>query len=485
LNLGRKAVQGVAWSAVQRGGTQAVSFIVFTFLSRYLEPGSFGLVAIATVFVTFIQVFLDQGFSVALIQRENLEEGHPNTAFWSSVTLGAVMTLLGIIAAGFIADVYQEPELKTVLQFLSLSLLFHSLSSTQQALFRREIAFDKLTARTLSAEIVGGAVGIVMAIRGYEVWSLVGRNLSRDFTAMLVLWGASSWRPKFFFSPNQFMDLFKFGISIVGDRFFYFINRNMDQLLIGYFLGATILGYYVIGFRLASLLIKLMMETISSVAFPVFSRLQNDLGKLNQAYYRISKLSSLITVPSFIGMALIAPEIILTLFGEKWRASIEVMRVLSLLGLLQTITFLIPAVQLAVGKPSHRLAIRILKTLSMLLAIFYSVQWGIVAVAISIVGTMLLISPIMLFALKRVTNIGLLSVFKQYTSSIISSFAMIIVILSVNMLPNFTEVDSTRLIIFVLVAVATYTFVLTCLDRESIQSVFELRKHFLPVVEEI
>jgi PST family polysaccharide transporter len=480
LDIKAKAIRGVAWTAVQRGGTQFVSFIVFTVLSRFLEPEAFGLVAIATVFIIFIQIFLDQGLSSAIIQRDEVKGIHLNTAFWSSILLGGLLTAGGFFISGFVANLYNETELKLVLQVLSLSLLFHALSSTQQAFLKRELAFERLTIRTLAAEVAGGIVGILMAVRGHGVWSLVGRNLVRDFTGVLVLWTASPWRPSFSFSSDEFRGLFKFGVSVVGDRFFFFIIRNLDQLLIGYFLGSTLLGYYVVGIRLIQLFIKTFLETITVVAFPVLARLQSEEERLRQAFLRIVKLSGYIAIPSFIGIGIIAPEVVLVFFGEKWVPSVPVMRVLSILGLTQSISYLIPTLILAKGKPNWRLGMRILRTFATILAIYVGVQWGIVGVAIAFVFREIIITPISFLVLQNIISYRVMDYLKQFIPSFVSALLMgFLVILLQNYLHSGNS-NQLSLILMVGLGALVYGFVLNRLEPDSIHTIFNLRKYFLP-----
>ena len=166
MDLRRKAFKGVYWSAIQNWGSHIISLMVFLVLARLLKPEAFGLVALASVFIAFVQIFIHQGFSLALVQQSDLQLGHLDTAFWVSVLIGGIVTAIGIAFADLLAAFFHEPRLTPVIQWLSLSLLFGSLSSTPQAILQRRLAFRSLAIRSLVAAIIGGAVGLSMAKSG-------------------------------------------------------------------------------------------------------------------------------------------------------------------------------------------------------------------------------------------------------------------------------------------------------------------------------
>jgi O-antigen/teichoic acid export membrane protein len=480
LNIKQKAVRGVAWTALQQSGTQFVSLVVFAILSRFLTPDDFGLVAIATVFVAFIQIFLDQGLSVALVQREEIDESHLNTAFWCNVLFGVVITTLGIMAAGWIATIFTQPELKPVVQILFLSLITYSLTSTHAAILNRKLAFDQLSTRTLIAEVVGGLAGIIMATQGFGVWSLVGRNLVRDFTRMLLLWWGSSWKPGLRFSRKRLKELFPFGINIMGDRLFYFINGHIDQLLIGYFLGSTVLGYYVIGTRVIQLGVRIFLDTISAVSLPVFSRLQNEKDRFRNAFLEVSKFSSLILVPIFGGIVLIAPEIVMVLFNDQWSPSVPIIQVLSLSYIIQSITFLAPTLLLAMGKPTLRVGLRILKSAGMFIAILISVQYGVIAIAVSFVLLEVLLSPIMIATVWKTLGLGIHIFSRQYVPAIVGSLMMGFMILSIDMMFGNYLGEIVRLLLSVFMGGITYVWVVHRIDATFPRILMDYVQYFVP-----
>ncbi len=425
MSLRQKAVKGIVWTATQNWGGQAISFVVFSVLARLLGPEAFGLVALASVFIAFLQVFLDQGFTQALIQRQELDPEHLDTAFWTNLAIGMLLTGLGVAAASLVADWFKQPQLTPVVRWLSLSFLIGSLRGVQQALFSRRFAFKALAVRSLVAVLVGGVVGLSMAFLGFGVWSLVAQQLANAFAGVLVLWWASDWRPGLKISVKHFRDLFNFGINIVGFNLLDFFNRRADNFLVGYFLGPVALGYYTVAYRVLLVMIQLLTSTINQVALPTFSRLQKEPGRLRQAFFTATQLTSLISFPTFLGMAVLAPELVVVLFGTQWIPSIPVMQVLAFIGILQSVYYFNGSVILAMGKPGWRVWLNCLNAVTNVVAFAVAVRWGIVAVAAAYVLRGYLFSPISILMIRRLIQIELTVYLRQYAAPLLGSLAMV------------------------------------------------------------
>ncbi|HEX7022670.1 MAG TPA: lipopolysaccharide biosynthesis protein, partial [Trueperaceae bacterium] len=357
MTLKEKTLRGLAWTGIQNWGSRALTFVVFLLLARLLTPEDFGVVALATVFIAFAQVFVDQGFAEALIQREDLEPGHLDTAFWANLGLGVLLSALSFVAAPLVATLFDEPKLIAVVRWLSLLFVLRALAGVQAAILTRDFDFRALAFRRLMGVMAGGVLGVVMAVMGFGVWSLVGQQLCGALVEAGVLWWASDWAPGWGLGREYFKDLFSFGINITGTNLLNFANRRSDDLLIGYFLGPVALGYYTVAYRLLLILTDLLANTINQVALPAFARLQKEPKRLLDAFYKATNLASLVAFPCFVGLAVLAPELTRGVFGEKWLPSVPVMQVLALIGILHSVFNLNAPLMVAVGKPSWRLGV--------------------------------------------------------------------------------------------------------------------------------
>ncbi|HIK03956.1 MAG TPA: MOP flippase family protein [Trichormus sp. M33_DOE_039] len=424
-NLRQKALLGVFWSAIESWGRQAISFGVFFLLARLLGPQIFGLVALSSLFLSFLQVFVDQGFSHAIIQRKELEPEHLDTAFWTNLGMATALTIITITTANLVGDFFKEPAVIPIIRCLSISFIFIAFSSVQSAILQRQLAFKALAKRTLIGVFVGGVVGVAMAFSGFGVWSLVAQQIISSLVQVLVLWRVSDWRPRLKFSQRHFQDLFSFGVNVLGMNIFNFLNRRSDDFLIGYFLGSVALGYYTVAYRLLLVLTELLTSIISRVSLPTFSRLQEEPERLRQALYQAIKLTSLITFPGFFGMVILSPEIVRLVFGEKWLPSIPVMQVLNLVGILYAYFYFNGSVIMAMGKPAWKLALDGVQAVTNIIAFAIAVQWGIVAVAAAYVIRSYLMSPLTIWVVWKLVRINIVTYLRQGAAPLVATITMV------------------------------------------------------------
>lgn len=481
MGLQQKAVKGIFWSFVQKWGRAGLTTITFVILSRLLAPEAFGLVALATAFTVFIELFLDQGFGSAIVQREKLDPEHLDTAFWLNVLTSILMTGGLIAVSGLLGVLFEEPRLASVLRWLSITLILSGLSSTQISILQRKLAFKEFAIRSMVANAVGGIVGIIMAFSGYGVWSLVGQDLASGVVRAIILWSSSDWRPGFKVSKSHYKELVTFGASIVGNNALTVLTKRSDDLLIGYFLGPTLLGFYTIGYQLLLIIIRLVTEVTNSVAFPTFSRIQHQPERMRNAFYKVTQYTSVFAFPVFIGLAVLAPEIVPAVFGEKWSPSIPVMQVLALIGVLQSVLFFNGSVIKASGKPLWQFGIMLLNTICSVLAFLLVVRLGIVAVAAAFVVVGYLLAPISYIAVRRLIQIDFRTYLWQFIPSLTASLLMVAVIAGLKFLLKDQSLNMyLELSIYLLAGALTYVAVIGLLARHLYRQALEVISLALP-----
>ncbi|MGB3532887.1 MAG: lipopolysaccharide biosynthesis protein [Microcoleaceae cyanobacterium] len=476
MSIKQKAIQGAFWSVIQNWGSQAGSLIVFLILARLLTPEAFGLIGLANIFVAFMQIFLEQGFTQALIQHEEIEPEELDTAFWSNIFIGFLLTIISFFLSGFVADIFEQPKLTPIIQCFSVLFFIKSLSHVHLAILSRTFAFKVMAVRTIIGITIGGIVGIIMAIRGFGVWSLVSQQFLYEAVEVFIIWGAIDWRPKLRFSFKHLRNLLNFGLNILALKFMNFCNKRTDNLLIGYFLGEVALGYYLIAFRVLEVMTQLLVSTTKQVALPTFSRLQTDLERFRQAFYKVTLFTSVIAFPTFAGMIVFTKELILILFGEQWLPSVPVMQILALAGILNAVSFFSGSVLIAMGKPSWKLRLSILNAILNLIACLIAVKWGIIAVSVAYVISSYLGFPVSLWMISKLIHVPIGAYLKQYTSSTICSIIMVLTILTYKYF--FIDFVSDKLLIILgtMIGVVTYAISIKLIDSELFDDLLKLVK---------
>ncbi|MEO1791303.1 MAG: lipopolysaccharide biosynthesis protein [Cyanobacteria bacterium J06629_19] len=479
MGLQQKAIAGAAWAAVQNWGSQFGALIVFLVLARLLTPEDFGLVALANVFLAFVQVFLNQGFPQALIQRKNLEPEHIDTAFWTNIAVGVVLAIAGMIAAPWVSAAFDRTALTPILRWFSLLLVVSSLVDVQQALLERAFAYRYLAVRSLLGLLISGVVGITLALSGAGVWSLVAQQLIYETVGMLVLWRASDWRPQFRFSIRHFQDLFKFGRSILAFNVLGFVNSRSDDLLIGYFLGPTALGFYSLAYRILSVMTQVLIETSERVALPTFSRMQHNLSQMRSAFYKVARFTSLLAFPFFLGIAVLAPKVVPFVFGSQWMASVPVLQVLAIVGIFRALSRFKGAVFMAVGQPEWKVKLGLIASSLNFVGFAIAVRWGIVAVSGAYLVRALIMFPIVQLVLNRLIQVSIGQYLRQAIAPLAASLTMSGVLLALGR--SLEQLDiRLQLIVLILAGSGVYLLALQVLAPHVIQEVISTAQSTFP-----
>lgn len=338
------------WAYVMTGGRMMTTLLVSLLLARLLGPTAFGLIAMANVYIFFIEMLVRQGLVAAIIQRPGLTRVHMDTAFWMITAVIAVLIPISIGLSPFWADLNQTPDLQAVIIGLSPVLALKGLAVVQEAQMRRRLDFRVLALRTNLAVALGGLAGIVSALAGAGVWALVVQQLITAAVEVVVLWRVSDWRPSWRFDRVAARELLGFsafsGVAGLG----VFLDQRMDALMIGLFFGPAAAGLYRLAVRLADTLTMAVGGALQSVSLPELSRFASDQDAFNRRAGEILRLTAVVTVPFFSVLALVARPL-LALLGPDWAPAVTALQVLCLLGVVQVFTNLVGPILQAAGRP--------------------------------------------------------------------------------------------------------------------------------------
>jgi polysaccharide transporter, PST family len=425
MSLKAKALRGVLWNLVEVLGTQGTAFLVFVLLARLLEPASFGLVALAGTVITVLTIFVEAGFSTAIVRSEAIDDRKLNTAFWIGVGVAGVLVLALSLSAGWVASLYRTPDLTPVLRALAWIMLFGSLSAVHTALLVRKLDFRSKALRRLIAVVAGGIAGVTLALMGFGVWALVGKQAVEGLIDCLVVWRTSPWRPGRKMSMRDARELFGFGKNMVGSSLVTLLNKSADDMIIGVFLGPVALGYYAVAYRANIAVTEVALRATSRTAVPVFAKLQGEPERLREAYYSALEFAALVACPVFIGLAATAPEVCLAMFGPDWSESVRPMQVIGLAGLGAAINLYVGPILIAVGQPTAFFRFSLGQGILNVLAFLIAVRWGIVAVAWAFVFRTLLTLPVVLWLMRRAIGTDTRRVIGLVCAPTLSSLAML------------------------------------------------------------
>jgi PST family polysaccharide transporter len=377
MTLKAQVARGMKWKVITMVGRQVLSFFIFTTLARLLDPSAFGLVGLVGVYLAFVNMFVDQGIGMAIVQREKLEPDHLHTAFWFNMGCGLALALGTIALAGPIAAMFGEPRLVPLLRWSTLGLLIGAATEIQAYLLVREMDFRRPAIRTLLGNVTGGVVGVAMALTGFDVWSLVGQQIATALAGSIFLWTAGTYRPALRFSLRHLRDLLHVSVSVFASGFLWFFSSRLDQIAIGRFLGVPLLGVYVVAKKIPELAKTLVHDGIAEVSLPALSRLQNDLPRMREVIARGMELNAVISFAIFGGIGAVAPDLIPVLFGEKWTAASHLCSLLALYCLVNALQVFFHPTLLASGGVGKWVLLNVWHAAGVVLACLAGIKFGV------------------------------------------------------------------------------------------------------------
>jgi O-antigen/teichoic acid export membrane protein len=376
-----RVVSGLRWKIVSQLLQQVSRSAVAIVVAHLLSPADFGLAAMALVWSGVATLFSDVALGTALIQRQTITEEDRSTVFWMQVGLGVLVTALGVALAPTAASFFSTPRAAPYLAATASIALISGLGLTQMALLTRAMDFRSLELRMMTATGVSGAVALGLAVAGAGAWAIVGQAIGFAVTSTALVWRLSSWRPRWIFSKHSLRTLGVFGSKVMVSRTLGFLNLNVDNILIGRYLGAAALGSYTVAYNVMFLPIARIAQPIQQVLLPAFARLQNDPLRLGHAWLRGNRLVATIGCPAFVGMIVVAPDFVPAVLGQKWHAAIPVLQLLSLAGFAQSLQSLNPIVLQGLGQPGLLLRFMIFSTTLVVGSFALGLIWGVVGVA--------------------------------------------------------------------------------------------------------
>ena len=330
-------VNSFIWSAIQRFGSRILLFIANIVLARLLSPADFGCVGIIMVFISFSDIFINGGFASALIQKKDTTQTDYSSVFFVNMSVSLLCYAVLFFWAPSIAEFYHIPILCEVLRAQGIVLIFNAFNVVQTNMLQKRLNFKRLAIAENVSCVLGCGVGIFSAYMGMEVWSLVIKNLVMYFSYSLILWLWDSWRPSFAFSFKSVSELFQFGGFILLSNLTDAIYNNLQPLIIGRVFSDRDLGHFTQARKLEELPVIGLSNVVSSVSFPLYSKLQDDKQGLLTMLQRNIKAITYLNFPLMVLLAIVAEPLMVLLFGEKWLPAVPYFQILCVAGLLTSI----------------------------------------------------------------------------------------------------------------------------------------------------
>jgi PST family polysaccharide transporter len=339
----------IVWSYALKIGRFGITAVVSLLLARMVGPRAYGVVALALTLIVIVQA-LQNGLSTALIQRSNLTDAHIDAGFWVVTASGLVLGGVAAALSPVWANLMDLPELTWVCLALVPMLLFQAMMVVPEAILRRSHNLRPVAVRTLIASVVGGAVGIGLAIAGQTIWALVAQQVVTAATGAAVLWAVVSWRPRRRPSRQALSDLRDFSLKATAGIVGWTVGNRAGEFVTGRFFGPVAVGVYRLAGRLTDMAMELSVRALQPVALADLARVQDDRPAMVERLTRLQHTAALAGLPAF-GILAAGSDPLLALLGPEWEPAAQPLRILCLAAALYIFRQLLGPALEAMGRP--------------------------------------------------------------------------------------------------------------------------------------
>ncbi|RKY42346.1 MAG: lipopolysaccharide biosynthesis protein, partial [Candidatus Omnitrophota bacterium] len=328
----QRAVHGGFWVFALRISQQLFRLGRLIILARILAPYDFGLIGIALLTVAILETFSQTGFQQALIQKKNNIEIYLDAAWSVLILRGFILFTILYFIAPYAAFFFNAPEAKPIIQVIGFAVLFQAFTNIGVIYFQKELEFNKQFIYKLSGTLADFVVVISVALILRSVWALVFGLLAGAMVRLIVSYLIHPYRPHLSFDLKKTKELFGFGKWILGSSILIFLLNQGDDIFVGKLLGATALGFYQIAYRMSNMPATEITHVISQVTFPAYSKLQDNIPRLREAYLKVLQLTAFLSFPIAGLIFVLAPDFTKIFLGEKWMPMVPAMQVLCIFG---------------------------------------------------------------------------------------------------------------------------------------------------------
>lgn len=463
---------------MERISIQGISFVLQLFLARLLDPAHYGALSIMVIFINLANVFIQNGFNMALIQNKEADDEDFSSVFWVTLGVSALLFILLYISIPSISAYYQMPDIVWPFRILIIMLFPGALNSIQIAKVSREMDFKKVFTSSISGTVISGVVGIILAFYGAGLWALVAQSLLSTALPCFVMWMTVRWRPKFVCNIQRVKVLFTFGWKILVSGLLNAMYEDISSLVIGKKYNASMLGYYNRGKQFPQTLIKSINGTVQSVMLPAMSQKQDDPVQVKKLMRKSITLSSFILFSMMAGLAGIAEPLVTLLLTEKWMPCVPFLKIHCLILAFYPIHSCNLQAINAMGRSDIFLKLEVIKKVIGILALIVAVFCFDSAMAIAMTGvfTTFTSSFINAYPNKKLIQYSYLEQLKDIMPSFIAALAMYFVVWLIHTL-DFVPVIT--LLIQIPTGVLFYFLLAKIFKMEALSDIMDIAKRML------
>lgn len=370
-------IRNFIWDFAGKISGQVFAFVISVILTRLLQPEEYGIMGMAMVIISVANAFLGLGFSAALVQQKEVTPLQQSTVFYLNLLIGGVLFLACFGGAGYVADFYDQPAVRDIFRALSFLFLVNAAGILPGALLYRQMKFKAITLIAMVSTLLSGIAGIVMAYRGYGVWSLVVQSLAGGVLSLLITEAYVRYVPLLRFRLSAVSSLWRFGRNMFASGLLDNIFSRLDVFIIGKIFTPATLGFYTRAQTMDLFVRQFSSGSITSVLFPHIARNQDDREMVRALFIKYVQVILLISL--FLGGLLFvtARDLFVFLFSERWAYSGYLFQYMALAVFVWPVSSIMCAIIAGLGDSGAFLRLEVYKKLLLLPVYGFGFFWGI------------------------------------------------------------------------------------------------------------
>ena len=431
-SLSQRAVISGFWVFLLRAVQQLFSLARLVILARVLAPQDFGLMGIALLSMATLETFSQTGVQQALIQKKCEIKSYLDSAWTVLVLRSFILFMVLYLVAPYAAIFFNALEAKPIIQVIGISVIFQAFTNIGVIYFQKELEFNKQFLYQLSGTLTDFVVAIAAALILKNVWAIVFGLLAGNATMFVTSYLIHPYRPHLSFEIGKAKELFGYGKWVFGSSILVFLVTQGDDIFVGKLLGVTTLGFYQMAYRISNLPATEITHVMSQVMFPVYSKIQDDIPKLREAYLRALQFIAFISFPMAGLIFCLAPDFTMIFLGEKWAPMIPAMQVLVFAGLVRSLTAISGYIFYAIGKTKIDTILQTIRLLVLAVLIYpLTLKWGLLGASISVFLSIFVANIGFIFVTLKITSATLKSVYNILLYPFINTTIVILLILEI------------------------------------------------------
>ena len=413
----KEVLSGVKWTTISAIAISASSVIRISILTRFLDKTDFGLMAIVLFILSFTSLFIDLGMTAAILHKKDISKHELSSLYWLSILFSFIIFILVILFTPLVSGWYSEPELLSILPIMGTNLIISALGKQFRTLEQKELNFSFISKVDVFTALIILTTSCFFAVYEFGIYSLVYSSLlGSAFRSIVFLYeGLKNYSLKFHFSFFDVRLFLKIGMFNTGGQIINYVNKEIDILIVGRVFGIETLGVYSLAKQLVFRPTGIINPIVTTVAIPIFSKIQNDASMLKESYLKLLNIVTSINIPVYLLVIIFANPLIKILYGSDYLVMEQLVRILCFYMILIMLRNPMGTLTIATGRTDLEFYWSSFTFLLMPVAITFGSFFSIEMVALFMTITMLLLFiPLWFFVIRKMISVDLISYLKAY-----------------------------------------------------------------------